>query len=156
MYKIDFNNKQIAVTLAGQSSDPVLNILSDQEATQPLVGEFVLFQNRLNKAAPFSEVSEEAIYEKPLEQYEEIVIIPSWDHSTYREVVWAAHKWLKPRGTMRGMIPGTVLAGTSNIDLAFLDWFCRNLSEWMFIRATDCGNEVLCLFSMTKPGDMLF
>lgn len=157
MYEINFNNQQIAVTLAGQSADPVLNVLSEQEDTLSLVSEFVLFQDRLHKDNTPAELSEDALVTgKPLEQYPEIVVIPSWDHNTYKEVIWAAYTFLKPGGTMRGVIPGTVLEGYLGMDQAFKDWLCRNVSEWMFVRATDCGNEILCLFSMTKPGDMLF
>ena len=157
MRSIDYSNTTIAVELLnfpGQK-ERQLNILSTQDSTQDLVKELRQWQG-IEKGRIPRESSEGELPIGSVEGKEdEVVTIPSWDHDTYKETVWAAFSLLKPGGEMRGCIPGRFIACGSSMGKAFNVWFFRSVQKWQFVRASGCGGEVLCIFSLTKPDDMV-
>ena len=160
MYSIDYSNQQIAVALIGnvELRKQGLNILSDQDSTQGLVKELGNWQERTYHKSKPREITEEEYLASPgLMQVVEVIMIPSWDHDTYQDIVCIAAKELEPGGIMRACIPGSFISCDSSMGFrtGFRDWFFDNVQKWMFVRATECGGEVLCIFSLTKPSDMI-
>ena len=158
MNKIEFTNKQIVVELLEYPDQRQhrLNILSKQARTQGLVNELEQWQQRTISGSGIQEMAEE---EMPLGEvvgkYDEVVTVPSWDHDVYSETVWSAHNnQLKKGGKLRGCMPGKFIAvHTTYMGRAFQAWFFDHAEKWLFVRATECGGEVLCIFSLVKQGE---